>query len=157
MANVATLIPPNTARVDALKAAVQDLTIAHGKQSQDLTAGLYQTISAFGDEAGQTMAILDTASRAATAGVATTTQALDLVSALTKAYGDTSAAAVQQAADLGLTVVRLGQTDFPALGRLDRPGRAAGGAARGLAGRARGQLLGADRRHRPGGRGGPPG
>ena len=51
MANVATLIPGNTERVAALKTAVQDLAAAHGKSSQDLAAGLYQTISAFGDSA----------------------------------------------------------------------------------------------------------
>lgn len=115
MANVATLIPANTARVSALKEQVQALSVAHGKQSQDLVGGLYQTISAFGDRAGQTMEILRINSEAATAGVATTEQALALTSAVTKAYGDTSAAAVRHAADLALTTVRLGQTDFPQL------------------------------------------
>ena len=115
MANVATLVPANTARVSALKEQVQALSVAHGKQSQDLVGGLYQTISAFGDRAGQTMEILRINSEAATAGVATTEQALALTSAVTKAYGDTSAAAVRHAADLALTTVRLGQTDFPQL------------------------------------------
>ena len=115
MANVATLIPANTARVSALKEQVQALSVAHGKQSQDLVGGLYQTISAFGDRAGRTMEILRINSEAATAGVATTEQALALTSAVTKAYGDTSAAAVRHAADLALTTVRLGQTDFPQL------------------------------------------
>ena len=115
MANVATLIPANTARVSALKEQVQALSVAHGKQSQDLVGGLYQTISAFGDRAGQTMEILRINSEAATAGVATTEQALALTSAVTKAYGDTSAEAVRHAADLALTTVRLGQTDFPQL------------------------------------------
>ena len=39
MANVATLIPDNTARVEELKTAVQDLAQAHGKSSQDLAPG----------------------------------------------------------------------------------------------------------------------
>ena len=55
MANVATLIPENTLRITELKTEVQDLAVAHGRDSQDLTAGLYQTISAFGDQAGRTM------------------------------------------------------------------------------------------------------
>ena len=113
MANVSTLIPGATGRVDELKDAVRDLSIAHGKDAQDLAAGLYQTISAFGDRAGQTMQILDTASKAATAGAATTSDAIALTSAVTKAYGDTSAGAVRKAADLALMTVRLGQTDFP--------------------------------------------
>lgn len=59
MANVATLIPGATQRVQTLKAAVRDLSVAHGKDSQDLASGPYQTISAFGDRAGRTMEILE--------------------------------------------------------------------------------------------------
>ncbi|KKL23582.1 hypothetical protein LCGC14_2423910, partial [marine sediment metagenome] len=58
MANVATLIPGNIDRVNELKNSVQDLAIAHGKDTADLAKGLYQTISAFGDKAGQTVKIL---------------------------------------------------------------------------------------------------
>lgn len=116
MANVASLIPGSTSRVSELKDAVQQLSIAHGKDSQDLAAGLYQTISAFGDRAGRTMEILRIASTAATAGVATTSDAIRLTSAVTRAYGDDSAAAVQQVADLAFVTVRLGQTSFPELG-----------------------------------------
>ena len=115
MANVATLIPGATGRVEELKTAVQDLAVAHGRQTQDLTAGLYQTISAFGDQAGRTMEILRINSEAAAAGVATTEDAIALTSAVTKAYGDTSAAAVQKASDLAFVTVRLGQTSFPDL------------------------------------------
>ena len=115
MANVATLIPGNTERVAALKTAVQDLAQAHGKSSQELAGGLYQTISAFGDSAGRTMRVLEINSRAATAGVATVAEAVDLTSAVTKAYGDTSAEAVQKVSDLALLTVRLGKTDFPSL------------------------------------------
>ena len=115
MANVATLIPGAIDRVEALKTAVQDLAVAHGKQSADLAGGLYQTISAFGDEAGRSMEILRIGSMAASAGAATTSEAVGLLSTITKGYGDTSAGAVQQAADLALLVTRLGETTFPAV------------------------------------------
>ncbi|KKL78691.1 hypothetical protein LCGC14_2022310 [marine sediment metagenome] len=115
MANVATLIPGNTARVEQLKSAVQDLAIAHGKPTQDLVAGLYQTISAFGDQAGDTVEILRINSMAATAGLATTIDAINLTSAVTKGFGDTTAAAVQKASDLAFITVKLGQTTFPEL------------------------------------------
>ena len=39
----------------------------------------------------------------------------NLLSAVTKGYGDTSAEAVQKAADLSFATVRLGQTTFPEL------------------------------------------
>ena len=61
------------------------------------------------------MEILRINSEAAAAGVATTEDAIALTSAVTKAYGDTPAAAVQQASDLALVTVRLGQTSFPEL------------------------------------------
>ena len=114
MANVATLIPNSTERVDELKGSILDLAPAVGKTTSDLTDGLYQVISAFGDTS-DSVAILETNAKAATAGLATTTDSINLTSAVTKAYGDTSAAAVGKVADLGLLAVRLGQTTFPEL------------------------------------------
>ena len=71
-------------------------------------------VSAFGDSA-DAAAILETAAKSAAAGNATTTDSINLLSAVTKGYGDTSAEAVQQAADLAFATVRLGQTSFPEL------------------------------------------
>jgi TP901 family phage tail tape measure protein len=114
MANVASLIPGNAERVRELKASVQDMAVAVGKSTTDLAGGLYQVISAFGDTA-QTADLLRINAKAAAAGVATTTEAIDLTSAVTLAYGDTSAAAVQKVADLALLAVRMGKTTFPEL------------------------------------------
>ena len=114
MADVATLIPGNVRRVEELKTAVQNMSVETGKRTADLSRGLYQVISAFGDTAG-TAIILETNARAAAAGLATTEEAIALTSAVTKGYGDTSAEAVAKAADLALLTVRLGQTTFPEL------------------------------------------
>lgn len=114
MANVAALIPGNTARVEELKVGVQDLAVEVGKSTGDLSAGLFQVISAFGDSS-ESLSLLDTNARAAAAGMATTEEAINLTSAVTKGYGDTSAEAVQKAADLALLTNRLGQTTFPEL------------------------------------------
>lgn len=114
MANVATLIPKQTARVAELKAGLQDLAPIVGKTTGDLTEGLYQTISAFGDSS-DTLQKLKINAKAATGGLATTLDAINLTSAVTKAYGDTSAKAVGKASDLALLTVRLGQTTFPEL------------------------------------------
>lgn len=114
MANVATLIPNSTARVEDLKKSVEDMSMSVGKSTTDLSGGLYQVISAFGDSA-DTVKVLDINARAAAAGLSTTLQAIDLTSAVTKAYGDTSAAAVQKASDLAFITVKLGQTTFPQL------------------------------------------
>lgn len=111
LANVASL---GVADVDKYRDSVQQMSIDVGKSTTDLTSGLYQVVSAFG-ETSETMQVLQINSQAAAAGLATTEQAIALTSAVTKAWGDTSAAAVQQASDLAFTTVQLGQTSFPEL------------------------------------------
>lgn len=113
MANVASLGVP-TERVTELKSAVQDMSIEVGKSTDDLSDGLYQVISAFGDTA-DSVKILNTNAKAGAAGLATTTDAINLTSAVTKGWGDTSAEAVQKASDLAFVAVQLGQTTFPEL------------------------------------------
>ena len=114
MANVATLIPNATERVLELKGEVQDLAIETGKSTSDLSDGLFQVISAFGDTA-DTAAVLGVNARAAAAGLATTTDAINLTSAVTKGYNDTSLEAVQHVSDLAFITNKLGQTTFPEL------------------------------------------
>ena len=114
MANVATLIPGNTERVKELKGNVQELAVATGKASSDIAGGLYQVVSAFGDSA-ETAKLLEINAKAGAAGLATTLEAINLTSAVTKGYGDTTAEAVQHAADLAFVTVKLGQTTFPEL------------------------------------------
>ena len=114
MANVATLIPDATGRLIELRSTVQDLAMATGKGTSDITDGLYQVISAFGDGA-DTAKILEINVRAAAAGMATTTDSINLTSAVMKGYGDVSAAATMKTADLAFMTVKLGQTTFPEL------------------------------------------
>lgn len=114
MANVNALIPTATGRITELKTAVQDMAISTGKGTKDLAGGLYEVISALGDSADTTK-ILEINAKAAAAGLATTQEALGLTTAVTKAYGDTSAEAFTKASDLAFVAVNLGQTTFPEL------------------------------------------
>jgi hypothetical protein len=114
MANIATLIPGNTKRIEELKNAAQSMATGVGKSAQDVADGIYQAISAFGDSA-DTVKIVEINAKAAAAGMATTTDAINLTSAVTKAYGDASAESVQKVADLAFQTVNLGQTTFPEL------------------------------------------
>lgn len=114
MANVATLIPGNTARVKELSTGVRGLAVDMGTSTADMTEGLYNVVSAFGDSS-QSMSLLEINAKAAKAGMAETTDAINLTSAVTKGYGDTSEEAVQKASDLALLTVRMGQTTFPEL------------------------------------------
>ena len=113
MANIASLGVAND-RVVELKGNIQDMAVRTGKSTDDLAQGAYQVISAFGDTA-ETAAILEINAKSAAAGLADTSEAIALTSAVTKGYGDTSAKAVQQASDLALQTVALGQTTFPEL------------------------------------------
>jgi len=86
MSNIATLIPGNAKRVDELKQNIQDMAVETGKSTADLTDGMYQVVSAFGDSA-EAAGQLEIAAKAAAAGGATTTDAINLLSAVTKGYG----------------------------------------------------------------------
>lgn len=118
MQNVATLLNGSDLdireRVAQLNKEVMNLSNSTGIGTQDLTDGLYQVVSAFGDSADASKQ-LEIAAKAAKASGATTTDAINLLSAVTKGYGDTSAEAQQKAADLAFATVKLGQTSFPEL------------------------------------------
>ena len=114
MAQVSTLIPGNVKRVNELRESIMKLSINTGKPLDDLTGGLYQMISAFGDSP-DTMAKMDIATKASVAGVSTTEDAINLLAAVTKGYGDESKEATKKAADLAFKTVELGQTTFPEL------------------------------------------
>ncbi|WP_428769293.1 phage tail tape measure protein [Treponema sp. HNW] len=111
---VQTLIPGATERIRELQKNVLELSPAVGKTTKDLTDGLYEVISAFGDSADSAKH-LELAAKGATAGGATTKDAISLLSAVTKAYGDTTNAAQKKVSDLAFTTVKLGQTNFPEL------------------------------------------
>ena len=114
MANVASLSDEARARVEQWGPAVQTMAISVGQSTGDLEAGLYQVVSAFG-ATDDSLDILQINAVAAAAGLATTSEAIGLTSAVTRAYGDTSATAVQQVADLAQQAVSMGQTTFPEL------------------------------------------
>lgn len=118
LANVSTLLTGTEAEIAARTAEIgsEILEVSNrtGVSTADLTDGMYQVVSAFGDSADAAK-ILETAAKSAAAGNATTTDSINLLSAVTKGYGDTSAEAVQKAADLAFATVRLGQTSFPEL------------------------------------------
>jgi TP901 family phage tail tape measure protein len=115
MANISTLLDGEfKPRIEELSKEVTGLMMQTGQSAEILQDGLYNVISAFGDSA-DSMKILETASKGAAAGNSTVTEAVNLLSAVTKGYGDTSAEANQKASDLAFTTVKLGQTTFPEL------------------------------------------
>lgn len=114
LGQVQTLIPDTGDRIYELEQAVKDLAVESGVSFDNLTDGLYQTISAFQDTA-DTVEIFEQATKASIAGASSVADSIELASAVTKAYGDTTAEATQKVFDLAFETVRLGQTTFPQL------------------------------------------
>lgn len=115
MSNVATLLDGDVKkRVAELGDEVLAVSNKTGAATDDLTDGLYNVISAFGDSA-DSIKIMETAAKAAVAGNATTTDSINLLSAVMKGYGDTSADMANKVADMAFQTVKLGQTTFPEL------------------------------------------
>ncbi len=113
LANIGTLSVP-TERLKTMKGDIQSIAVETGKSTSDISEGTYQVVSAFGD-AADTMEKVRINAKAAKAGLSTTNDSIALTSAVTKAYGDTSAEATQRVADLAFKTVELGQTTFPEL------------------------------------------
>lgn len=114
MSQIATLISKGGSDINNLKRDIQSLAVSSGKSTTDLAGGMYNVISAFGDAADNAEK-LGVAVKASVAGGSSTTDAINLISAATKAYGDTTVAAQQKVSDLAFLAVKLGQTTFPEL------------------------------------------
>lgn len=115
MSQVATLLDGNVKQqVSDLSDQVLNLAKVTGTSTTDLTGGLYQTISAFGDTA-DSMKILSIANQGAVAGMATTTDSVNLLSAVMKGYGNVSAQTASKVSDYAFEAVKLGQTTYPEL------------------------------------------
>lgn len=114
MANVGTLIPRQSEKLQQYKNEVLDLSVKYGKSAEIVSSGLYQVISNVGDTA-DSMKILDIANKAAVAGVADTADAVNLLTGISSDYGNVSAEMVQRISDLAFKTVELGSTTFPEL------------------------------------------
>lgn len=115
MSNVSTLLDGDVKkRIGTLNKEVLKVSNSTGVATSELTDGLYQVVSAIGDTE-DSMKIVSLAAKAAKAGNATTTDSVNLLTAVTKGYGDTSKEAFQKASDLAFQTVKLGQTTFPDL------------------------------------------
>lgn len=110
---IGTLIPGQRERIDSLRDTITDMAVQNGKDLNDIAGGAFDVISAFGDMEGETEGRLKAVTQAAIAGGSSTSEALSLLSAVTKSYGDTSAEALTKASDLAFMTNVLGQTTFP--------------------------------------------
>ena len=109
LASIGTMIPGQTERLQELKSEIQDVAITTAKSTEEIAEGTYGAISAYGD-AEDTMQKVELNAKAATAGLATTSDALDLSSAIMKGYGDITAESNEKVLDLAFTTLKLGHS-----------------------------------------------
>lgn len=103
-----------TAAVGEMKSGIQSLAVEVGKSTKDISGGLYEVISSLG-YTEDSFVQLEMSAKAGRAGMASTQESFSFLSAVTKAYGDTSAESFKKVANLGFQAVNLGQTTFPQL------------------------------------------
>ena len=104
----------NQRRILEFRDAVTQTSIDTGRSFTDLTDGLYESISAFQD-GEDAIDRFNNSVRAAVAGQAETRDAVRLLAAVTRAYGDTSSEATQRVSDYAFQTIRLGVTTLPQL------------------------------------------
>lgn len=114
MGKIQSLMPGNVARAREFGQAIKDMAQQTGKSLDDVAAGAYDVLSTFGDSA-EAIEQVNIAVRTGAAGAGTTKDALALLSAVTKAYGDTSAASQKHISDLGFETINLGKIELPEL------------------------------------------
>lgn len=117
LANVDTLLDDSSVSVERYREQLLELSGRSTKDLADLTQGLYQTISAgipAVEGAGGALSVLDTAQRAATAGLSTTEQAVTALTTVLNVYG-AEAGSVTDISDKLLLTVNRGVTTFPEL------------------------------------------
>jgi len=112
IANVATLGVKN---IGELEQAILEIGSTAPIALNDLAKGLYEVVSA-GVDANEQIRVLELSAQAGKAGLAQTTDALNLASAVVKSYG-LSWAETEEILDKAFQTVNLGQTTFPALAK----------------------------------------
>jgi len=112
LGKIQTLVPDNIAQVQNYRDELLDMSQRTGRSLKDLAGATYEVGSAFGVTA-DTIKLTEISSKAATAAGAETTEAVNLLSAVTLAYGDTSVKAAQNVADLAAMAANIGKTSLP--------------------------------------------
>jgi len=108
MTNVATLVDTSKESMEEMGKKVRDISKRMPVDIGDLTAALYQVRSA-GIDAKKAMGVLETSAKLATAGLATTEEATDLLTSAINVFGD-EAHSADKLADILFKTVKYGKT-----------------------------------------------
>ena len=105
------LMPGESAALAGLSDTIQNLAVQFGKSTAEIGQGFEGAVQSFNDAKAATDALELSVKTAASSG-AQTSDALRLLSAVTKAYGDTSKEAQKKVADLGQQTVLIGDVQM---------------------------------------------
>ena len=114
MANVSALMGGNQKRTLELADGAKTLGKEFGVLPAEVSQAMYGVIGNLGDTK-DTMDQVRASMKLGKAGAASTAEGFSLLSAVTRAYGDTSGAAMDRTSDLAAAAVRLGSLTLPEL------------------------------------------
>lgn len=114
MAEVSTLVDTSKVNMDELTRSVRALAAAQGANEEIVGRGLYQAISSGISDVGEALAFLEQANKLAVAGVASTSDAVNLLTTALNAYG-LSAENTERLSDILFKTVEQGKTTIPEL------------------------------------------
>jgi len=116
MGEVNTILGEGGMTIGEATEEVKALALALGVPAPEVAAGLYQTLSAGVTDAADAMVLLEGATRLGIAGIASTSEAVDLLTTKFNAYGETvTASGVKATSDMIFKTVQLGKTTIPEL------------------------------------------
>ena len=112
LANINTLLD-DTKNLDRYKNKILELSDETGIALGTVSDGMYQAISSLGDLGDETNKIFDTMTKSAKAGGAEVSDAVSLISAGMKGYGQVNDETAKKISDLAFQTAKLGVTTFP--------------------------------------------
>lgn len=114
MAEVSTIVDTTVVDIDALSAAVLDLSAAQGSRELETAKALYQSISAGVGDASEAMVFLEKANRLAVGGVAELSSTVDVLSSILASY-NLKVGQTERLSDILFTTVKNGKTTISEL------------------------------------------
>lgn len=112
LANINTLLD-DTKNLDKYKNKILELSDETGIAIGTVSDGMYQVISSLGDLGDETTKIFETMTKSAKAGGAEVSDAVSLISAGMKGYGQVNDETAKKISDLAFQTAKLGVTTFP--------------------------------------------
>lgn len=120
LANINTLLD-DTSHLEGYKNKIISVSDETGMNIQIVADGMYQAISSIGDGGKETEKIFEDMADGAKAGGAEVSDAVALISAGMKGYGDVNDTTARKISDLAFQTAKLGVTTFPEMARSMQP------------------------------------